>query len=246
VENKLAEVTGSQRYPRRLLTQIIDWFFPLRCVGCQTIGEALCQDCVKKIAYIHSPFCDVCGTPFFENRNIASHSCIDSKYLLRIRSSAEFSGVIRKSLIALKYRHQRHMAETLIQCCASQWPVADWHIEAIVPIPTNPKKERERGYNQAKLLADAYAHFSGLPQAPHLLRKEGNINTQVGLSAKERKQNVNNAFQTNPCRNSTLLLIDDVCTTGATMQSAAQALIEAGARQVYGVTIARAVLTSPR
>jgi competence protein ComFC len=148
---------------------------------------------------------------------------------------------MRTALIALKYQNRRYLAEKLIDCCAGYWPVEQWGIDRIIPIPNTKRSERKRGYNQALLLAEAYAQYSRIPYSNKVLIKNEDVKTQVGLSAHERKQNIKNAFQANSCLDLTLLLIDDVCTTGATMESAAHALKEAGAREVYGATIARTI-----
>jgi ComF family protein len=134
------------------------------------------------------------------------------------------------------------VADALIGSCACQWPVSSWNVDAIIPIPADAQKEKIRGYNQARLLADAFSRHAHIPLEDQILRKVDNVSSQVGLSAMERKRNIKNAFHASSCEQSTLLLMDDVCTTGATMQSAAQALVEAGAKKVYGVTVARTIL----
>jgi competence protein ComFC len=220
--------------------ELLNWFFPPRCVGCGRVGSAICEACAHCIPFIWEPICEICGTPRMDKR-FSQHTCIDSSSLKQIRSSTIFSGVVRKALLSLKYRNNRAVSEALVSLCAPYWPVEKWSIDGIVPVPSSRDKEKVRGYNQAKLLAVAFSRYSGIPIQPEILTKKEKVKTQVGLTHEERKQNVKNAFHSKPCQGKILLLVDDVCTTGATMESAAQALSAAGATRVYGITVSRTI-----
>ncbi len=116
-------------------------------------------------------------------------------------------------------------------------------VDYLVPIPLHPQRERERGFNQSELLAREIGAKLSIPVSPHGLRRIRHTMPQVTLGAEERKRNVAGAFRCNSdaLKGKSILLIDDVCTTGATMDAAAEAAWECGARHVWGLSLARAV-----
>lgn len=119
----------------------------------------------------------------------------------------------------------------------------DWDVDMLVPVPLGEKRLRERGYNQVGLVARPLAYETGLLYAPQSLRKTRDTRSQVGLSVAQRRENVHNAYQADPglVKQKSVLVMDDVATTGSTLQSCADALLSAGAREVYALTIARAL-----
>jgi ComF family protein len=119
-----------------------------------------------------------------------------------------------------------------------------WPIEIVVPVPIGRARRKERGYNQAALLAYPLALCSEIPYQSHALSRKRETRTQVGLNPLERKLNVADAFVAARefVEGKSVLVVDDVTTTGATLNACAQALISAGARLVYGLTLARAGL----
>nr|BAL52748.1 phosphoribosyltransferase [uncultured Chloroflexota bacterium] len=116
-----------------------------------------------------------------------------------------------------------------------------WPVEAVIPIPLSPKRYQERGYNQVALVAYPLALHLQLPYLSQALRRVRETRSQVGLSAQDRRQNVRDAFEARSewVRGKSVLLVDDVATTGATLSSASEALLSAGAARVYAVTLAR-------
>lgn len=118
-----------------------------------------------------------------------------------------------------------------------------WDVELLVPVPLGKKRLKERGYNQVGLVARPLAHQIGLHYAPRSLWKVRDTRSQVGLSISQRRENVFNAYQAEAkiVKRKSILLMDDVATTGSTIQSSAEALLSAGARDVYALTIARAL-----
>jgi ComF family protein len=238
--NKLKKADFWRDIGNSAYVSLLKWLFPTRCIGCGSLGESICASCANEISFILEPFCSRCGTPFLQKARSTRHTCIETTHLSQIRSASTFTGIIRRAILSLKYHNNHVVADSLISLCSFSWPIQEWKVDIIIPVPTSKQKERTRGYNQAKILADAFSRYSGLPTDTNLLRKSDNVLTQVGLSMKERKQNIKNAFISKPC-NGKILLLDDVCTTGATMESAAHALREAGAQQVFGATVARTI-----
>jgi ComF family protein len=119
-----------------------------------------------------------------------------------------------------------------------------WKIDLVCPVPLGVARQADRGFNQAALLARPIALSSGLTYSPHAVERKKETLSQVGLNFERRHNNVSDAFQAKPAvaRGRTVLIVDDVATSGATLEACALALLEAGARQVYALTLARAAL----
>ncbi|MDZ4158176.1 MAG: phosphoribosyltransferase family protein [Anaerolineaceae bacterium] len=136
------------------------------------------------------------------------------------------------------------MGEALAQHLRALLYQHRWRVDLVIPVPLSTQRLRERGYNQAGLLAFPLAIACRLTYSPYSLQRVHETRSQVGLNEKERLHNVRGAFRANPhkVRGRTALIVDDVATTGATIESCASALLEAGAVSVYGITLARALL----
>lgn len=150
---------------------------------------------------------------------------------------------MRPALHQLKYRRNLGLAEALAADVARFLDALGWQAEAIVPIPLSQQRLRERGYNQAGLIAQSLARQMGWRYLPQALKRTRHTRSQVGLTAAQRRENVRAAFEAlaELTRGKILLLFDDVATTGATLHSAAEALQAGGAAQVYALTVARAL-----
>jgi ComF family protein len=143
----------------------------------------------------------------------------------------------------LKYRRDLGLGDALAAPLAEYAARLDWQAALILPVPLGDKRYRERGYNQVDLVAWPLAMRLGWYYAPHALARSRETISQVGLSAQERKRNVHDAFWADPrlVRGRSVVVMDDVATTGATLSACAQALLGAGAEKVYALTIARAL-----
>jgi ComF family protein len=148
----------------------------------------------------------------------------------------------------LKYGQERHLVDLLgglLQQCLANRPLS---VDALVPVPLDAARLRARGYNQAALLAASLGAALGWPVLPDALQRTRPTRPQVGLSPRERRANVRGAFgcpAPSLVQGRRLLLIDDVMTTGATLDACAEALVVAGAARVYGLVVARDVPTPP-
>ena len=222
----------------------LDAIFPPRCAGCGRTGSHFCARCVAALRPVRPPWCASCG------RSIpAGDFCPDCRLdrlpLAAARSAALFDGPLRHAVHQLKYRGRRSAARALAHLLlAPARSLAAAGIDlapaVVVPVPLHPARERERGYTQAALLARPFAEALGLTCEAGLLRRVRPTPPQVGLSQRQRRLNVRDAFAAAPgVAGRLILLVDDVTTTGSTLGSAAQACLRAGAAQVCAVTLGR-------
>ncbi|MBN1439576.1 MAG: ComF family protein [Anaerolineales bacterium] len=224
---------------RSLQSFLLDLFFPPQCVYCRSLGPRICAACAAGIDWIDSRRCPWCGLP---EPIPPTHRCIDRTRLDFVRSAAAFSGPLRKALHALKYDADRSLAAELVKLAYPHWSPPSWEFDLILPVPLGKRRQIQRGYNQSLLLAGAIARRSVIPLGEKNLVRVRETQSQVGLSLGERRENVAEAFRAAEVAGRRILLVDDVCTTGATLDSCAAALRKAGAAAVAALTLARAVL----
>lgn len=231
-----------------LWAPILDLLFPPRCAHCGRQGQEggrLCVDCRAQINRLTPPWCPQCGLP--QSSIDVCRSCQSQPLpLAGMRSAAWYSGPLRPAIHAFKYKHARELAEPLADLLHAAWHSLDMPIDAIIPVPLHAARERERGYNQSLLLARQVERWANVPVANDVIVRTRRTVPQVSLPANERQRNVNQAFAltehaTRPrLVDRHFVLIDDVCTTGATLAACAETLQAAGAATVWAVTIARA------
>ncbi len=219
-----------------------DLFFPPCCVVCQHLGSWLCADCIAMIEMIHPPVCNQCGLP--PGVHGTEDPCLVPAPLDGLRACAFHSGPLREAIHDFKYRDLTALAVPLGRLMAAAWALleGDWLPQAVVPVPLHPRRHRQRGYNQSALLAREMAASLEIPLLEGILYRVKATVPQVELDVDERRINVQDAFrcQADSLAGRSVLLVDDVCTTGATLASACHALKEAGASRVLAYTLARA------
>lgn len=184
----------------------------------------------------------MCGLPLV--RPGLCPACTGSHPPYKImRSWLVFEGPIRAALHKLKYRRNLALGDALARHLFPSIRDFGWPVDTVIPVPLGKKRIQERGYNQVGMVALPLAAQGGWEYSPEALTRARETRSQVGLSVAERRENVSGAFHGEPGKVSgrTVLLIDDVATTGATMSACSQALLESGARDVYALTLARAL-----
>lgn len=219
---------------------LLDLLYPPRCPGCGRLGALFCQECQARIEPLPGLICDRCGAPVATaglcDTCRATPSSLDAVF-----SAAVFAHPLRDAIHDLKYNNSQALAAPLGQRMAAAWRGRDLSADLIVPVPLHSGRQRERGYNQSALLARVLAAEVGVPIDERLLARQRATAHQVGLGRAERAQNVAGAFA---CRGGAagkrVMLVDDVATTGATLEACAAALREAGAYSVTAFTLARA------
>lgn len=155
----------------------------------------------------------------------------------------EYSGGLERLLHAFKFAHHEFLDHSLAMLMHETLVArGDLAFDAVVPVPMHASRERKRGYNQAELLARALANRAGLRVEPRLLTKSEETPTQSLLSRGSRAANVRKAFVASPsAAGKSILLVDDICTTGETLRACARELVRAGAGRVCAITVAKAV-----
>lgn len=220
----------------------IDWIFPPRCGGCNKTGSRWCSECQAKVPSLSEPLCESCGTPI--RKTGVCQRCQDDPPPYRaLRSWAAFDSPVRPALHKLKYRRDMALGDALAVPIGRFVDLLGWSFEVIVPVPLGEKRMKERGYNQVALIAKPLSLSLGCQYHHSALKRRRDTKSQVGLTAVERRQNVYGAFvaDSRVVRGKSVLVMDDVATTGATLTSSAEALLQAGASQVYAITVARAL-----
>jgi ComF family protein len=227
----------------KLIELAVDSFFPRRCVGCGKGGGFLCPECHGKLPRLGPPLCPHCGRP--QASGIVCPSCWQRKTEIDgIRSLFRFDAVIRTAIHELKYRNLKAISPCLAELLADYVRSNPLPGEALVSVPLHPRRLRERGYNQSSLLARELSRRIDLPVIEDCLIRVKQAQPQVrAVDVEERRRNVADAFvcRDENVRGKRIILIDDVCTSGATLESCAAALKNEGATSVWGLTLAREI-----
>jgi len=221
----------------------LDFLFPQWCIGCGAEGEFICSSCRCSLPRVMPPLCPRCGKP--QSSGILCPACVGWQAKIDgIRSPFRFDGVMRQAIHQLKYRNLRALAEPLAKLLNDYLSINPVPGEVLVPVPLHQKRLRERGYNQSSLLAKELGKLTNLPVVDDCLIRQRHAPPQARSSTvEERRSNVAGAFV---CRDHRLqdkqvLLIDDVSTSGATLDACAAALKAAGATSVWGLVLAREI-----
>ncbi len=226
-----------------LLQPVLDTLFPVHCTGCQRIGYVLCPLCIAKIQPPPLPICDVCGTPLS-----TYGSCKTCQFhrpnLSGQRSVSLYEEPLRGCIHALKYDGNVRLALPLGLLLAQAFHRYSMHADMLIPVPLHIQRQMHRGFNHASLLAEVCSAKIGVPVNENILIRHRPTIAQVELHPRERYQNVAGAFicsssAINILKGRKVLLIDDVSTTGATLEACATPLFDAGVQEVWGLVLAR-------
>lgn len=230
----------------RGLWSVLDLFFPPSCAGCDTQGIQWCPACQDKVVRLIGTVCKFCGAPLDKGKEGICQYCQNKQpFFTGLRSYALFEGPIRKAIHRLKYGGEVSLGVLLAEKLTICYRESGWKADTVIPVPLGVARLRERGYNQAALLARPLALELGIPFQPAGLMRIKETRSQVGLSYEQRRENVQNAFiaRKEIVAGKKVLIVDDVATTSATIDTCAQAILSGGACEVYGLTVARAGLS---
>jgi ComF family protein len=227
--------------------------FPSPCQVCGVLLEGpgekvVCRTCLERLNPAGSPFCLCCGR-FFDGAG-EPHVCAgclrDRPPFSRHRSAARYDGLVKDIILLYKYRGYEVLSRALANFVVKSLDREEdlWSgVEAVVPVPLHPAKEKSRGFNQARLLAKKLAAEKRLPLLAGNLKKVRPTAAQTSLEARARESNLRGAFRvarSAGVAGKIILLVDDVYTTGSTIRECSTTLKKAGAREVRALTVARA------
>ncbi|GAC1386319.1 MAG: ComF family protein [Ktedonobacteraceae bacterium] len=229
-----------------VVQQSLDMLFPPRCAGCKKAGTILCTACLTAIVPMKLPLCVHCGTSL-----APSGMCQQCQYhrvkLSGLRAVSSYQEPLRTCIHALKYDGNVRLAMPLGFLLAQAYRYYALRVDAMMAVPLHSERQQARGYNHAYLLAEVCAKQVQVPLYDNIVVRHRATPAQVGLSASERHQNVMGAFcctsqfANGALHGRSILLIDDVYTTGATLEACATPLFAAGAKAVWGLVLARPV-----
>ena len=234
-----------------LLRAAVSLFYPPVCEGCGAgIGpkEYLCAECQARAPRIVAPFCERCSEPFSGaiDGSFSCSNCADQRLYFKAAVAAYHArGIVRRLIHEFKYHQRfylRHVIGDWLLLVLEDPRLGGCHFDLVVPVPLHPAKQRERGFNQAALLAQTLSSRMLVPVRP-VLERIRYTKTQTAFDRAERMQNLRDAFRLRAgadVRGLQVLLVDDVLTTGSTLNECARVLKRAGASVVYAATAARA------
>ncbi len=234
---------------------LADFAFPPYCACCHERmpdgqREPVCRECWRRaITWDRGGACQRCGAglPAGTVPRLCYSCRIEGWDCSDIRTPGPFAGTVAEAIHLLKYSERRSIARRLAALMRGCLGTDDCYLKSdlIVAVPLHSARLRERGYNQAQLLADELSRMTGIPADPKAVRRVRHNPTQTRLNRKQRLENVRNIFQVKDpsrVRGRRVILVDDVLTTGATIGSCARALLEAGALEVLALAAAAAPL----
>jgi len=235
-------------FSQTILTAVSNYLYPTRCIFCHEFLEAqdaqCCDSCYSDIDRIDCFFCPKCG----KKREEASELCFDCStkphYFESGRAMYVYEGAIKKSLFGLKFFHETWVGKTFGQLLAQYYLELElFEVDLVLPIPLHILRRIKRGYNQAEIVGQSFSLYAKLIYESNALLRHKWTKPQKDLTEIERKSNLENAFslkksKVDLIKGKRILLIDDIYTTGTTIDSCAKLLYENGANKVYFLTIA--------
>lgn len=224
---------------------IVELLYPRRCPVCDKpvdkLGRYICQKCKNTLRYVYSPYCLKCGKGLQDETKEYCMDCCDAVHFFeRGRALYEYES-IKEAIYRFKYERRREYAVFFGKELARRFckQIIEWKADAIVPVPLYAEREKKRGYNQAALLAKELEKELGIPVKDKIICRVKNTLPQKMVNGKERQNNLKNAFKIvqNDVKLNTVVVVDDIYTTGATMDAVAKCLKDAGVGKVYCISL---------
>lgn len=230
---------------KKLWKLFLQLMFPLRCPVCDGVvrpfGEKICLECLRELKPLTPPWCMKCGKKMLAEGELCKDCRQREHKYIRGRALYEYSSAAM-SIYRLKYGKRQEYADFFGEEMARYLGefLKECRPDAIVPIPLHRKRQRKRGYNQAQLLANALGRYTGIPVRGDLLRRVRNTAPLKRQNACERQNNLKKAFiiAQNDVKLDTIIIVDDIYTTGSTIDEAAAVLLQHGVKRVFYIALA--------
>ena len=228
---------------------LLNLLFPAKCIICDSYAteENICANCWGNLTFITKPYCYKCSNPFnFENdeKAICGYCIINEPKYDQALSILKYDDFSKKLIHKFKYNDQLHILDYLARLTLNIGQEIIKKADIIIPVAMHKQKLLKRGFNQSALLASIIAKKAKLEYIPNLLIKKENKTPQAGLERKERLKNIQNSFQINKdynIKDKKILLIDDVITTGATVNECCRMLRKDNPAKIYVLSLAKRV-----
>ena len=226
---------------------LLDIAFPRRCPFCDTLmpfgGAKICGSCRKRLPFAGNDYCLKCGRPLSDKGREFCPACEGTSHAFdNGRSLLVYDDFVRHSIAGFKYKNKREYADFYGEeiCRRLGRYICSKHPDMLIPVPVSAKKLKSRGYNQAELIAKVISRITGIPLRNDVIIRERDTAPQKDLGRTQRQKNLKKAFKitSNVVELKTIMVIDDIYTTGSTMDEISVTLKSAGAGRVYFVTLA--------
>ena len=224
---------------------LLDFIFPGRCAVCDTVlpwgQREICEECKKKVEYLDGPTCFKCGKPVRAEEEYC-YDCRTKEHYFTAGAAIFSYEYIRLSLYRFKYSGRQEYAAFYGRqmACRMEEKRRLWKPDALVPIPLHKRKLKTRGYNQAELIARELGRYWNIPVITNLVIRTKNTRPMKEIDGTERQNNLKKAFKLgkNDVKLNTIIIIDDIYTTGSTMDAVSKVCIEAGITNIYFMAVA--------
>lgn len=222
--------------------------FPRTCVFCDEIltltekTKGLCECCNNKIKFVREPKCKKCGKSLMIEEKEYCNDCMKNEHLYDWGFSAfVYNDLVKKSIYRFKYHNRREYAYCYGKIIADEFyeEISMMNPDVIIPVPIHRKRYMRRGYNQAELLARELSISTGIPMDNKILIRVANTRAQKELSVKERHKNLEKAFKITEdvVKYNKIVIVDDIYTTGSTINACSKVLLENGAKKIYFISL---------
>jgi ComF family protein len=225
----------------RFLWKMADFVYPPTCPACHQLNTRFCKDCLATVNLLTHSFCLFCGAPVPPGNIVCVQCSTTPVFVTNVAAWGVYEGPLRGAIHALKYKSDLGLGDFFSRFLIEILLLKQWEFDLVIPVPISKKHQKERSYNQSALLARPIADFFGVEYSSRSLARIRDTGSQINRNKEERDIALNGAFLGNPdkLKGRKVLLVDDIITTGATVNHCAEALIISGAQEVKAISLAR-------
>ena len=236
---------SKQEFIKRIAQGVLDVIYPRTCPFCDGIlkrEQDLCEECYSKLRYIEEPRCKKCGKQLPKDELEYCYDCAITAHMYKEGVAVfVYNDMVSKSIYRFKYHNRRYYARAygVLMARYCKETIKRWHPDVLIPVPIHHKKMQKRGYNQAELMAKELGFQLNIPIDDRILRRTKHTKAQKELTRSERKKNLEKAFKicADVVEYKKVVLVDDIYTTGSTIDECAKVLMEAGVKEVFFISL---------